>query len=244
MSIIQRFSRMFKAYLNYWIGKAEDPVRMLDQMLYDMQQQLIDSKNQVAIAISDEKKIFNQYEYEKKQADSWEKKAVVAIKSNRDDLAQQAIERQAEHSKQASLLYEQLESQKKAIESLKNSLSVLSNKINDAKRNQNLLSARTQRAKAQKNISATISGLSKVNTIDTIERIEEKISQMETEAQATADMMKELEGSSLDKKIKELESYEKNDALLELKNKIKNNQINSNLELNIKDIEREIKNKN
>lgn len=241
MSIIQRFARMVKAYLNHWIGKVEDPERMLEQMLSDMQQQLIDSQRQVAIAISDEKKLMSQYEEAKKDADLWEKKAIIAVKSGRDDLAQQAIEKQADYTKQANTLYNQLQIQQKAVENLRISLNALNNKINESKRNKNLLIARSKRAQAQRDISATMSGLSKINTLDTMYKIEEKISRMEAEAQATTDMVKELEGANLNNQFKELESIEKKDSLAELKNKIKNSETENYNDISIKEIEEEIK---
>lgn len=241
MSIIQRFARMVKAYLNHWIGKVEDPERMLEQMLSDMQQQLIDSQRQVAIAISDEKKLMSQYEEAKKEADSWEKKAIMAVKSSRDDLAQQAIEKQAESIKQVNILNNQLQAQQKAVENLRISLNTLNNQINESKRNKNLLIARSKRAQAQRDISATLSGLSKINTLDTMYKIEEKISRIEAEAQATTDMVKELEGAKLNNQFKELESIEKKDSLAELKNKIKNNNIENFNDISIKEIEDEIK---
>src|SRR5690606_1084890 len=102
MAIVQRFWTMLKSNLNHLIGKAEDPEKMLNQMLLDMQEQLINAKKQVAIAIADEKRLLKQYEDEKSKAKEWEEKAMLAVRAGKDDLAKQALDRKGDHDKQAN----------------------------------------------------------------------------------------------------------------------------------------------
>src|SRR5690349_13702310 len=99
MAILQRFWTVVKSNLNHLIGKAEDPEKMLNQMLLDMQEQLVSAKKQVAVSIADEKRLLQQYEQEKKLSQEWEKRAMLAVKAGNDELAKQALERQAEHAK-------------------------------------------------------------------------------------------------------------------------------------------------
>lgn len=220
MAIIQRFWTVLKSNLNHFIGRAEDPEKMLNQMLLDMQEQLIMAKKQVAIAIADEKRLLKQYEDEKAFAKDWEAKAMLAVKAGKDDLAQQALERKADHDKLASGFETQWHSQRQAVEQLKVALNGLSVKITDAKRKKNLLVARARRAEAQKTITNTMSGISNTSAVDTIERMEQKIDQMEAEAQATTEMANEIEVDQLSAQFEKLQVVGSDEALLALKQKM------------------------
>src|SRR5579885_3451801 len=97
MGIFDRLSTMLRSNINDLISRAEDPEKMLNQILVDMRSQLAKAKQQVATAIADEKRLRDQADAEYRQAQDWEQKAMLAIKENRDDLAKQAILRQQEH---------------------------------------------------------------------------------------------------------------------------------------------------
>ena len=145
MGIFQRFWTMLKSNLNHLIGIAEDPEKMLNQTLMDMQEQLISAKRQVAVAIADEKRLIQQYEQEKQNGAEWEQRAMLAVQQNNDNLATQALERQAEHNKLAAGFETNWRAQKQSVEQLKTALHKLSDKISDAKRQKNLLIARARR---------------------------------------------------------------------------------------------------
>ncbi|HXW60367.1 MAG TPA: PspA/IM30 family protein, partial [Myxococcota bacterium] len=220
MAMLGRFWTMLKSNINHLIGKAEDPEKMLNQMLLDMQEQLITAKRQVAISIADEKRLLKQHEDEKAKAYEWEQKAMLAVNAGKDDLARQALERKAEHDKYAQGFEQQWQGQKKAVEQLKVSLNTLSEKISEAKRKKNLLIARAKRAKAQKTITDTMSGISTTSAIDTIERMEQKIDQMEAEAQATTELANEIETDELSAQFEKLNVVSSDKALDELKAKM------------------------
>src|SRR6476620_9892780 len=97
MGIFDRFSTLLRSNINDLISRAEDPEKMLNQILVDMRGQLAKAKQQVATAIADEKRLKDQADAEFKQAADWENKAVLALKENREDLAKQALIRQGEH---------------------------------------------------------------------------------------------------------------------------------------------------
>lgn len=220
MAIVQRFWTMLKSNLNHLIGKAEDPEKMLNQMLLDMQEQLINAKKQVAVSIADEKRLLKQHEDQRALANEWEQKAMLAIKAGKDDLARQALERKAEHEKLANGFQEQWQLQKQAVEKLKTALVSLSEKIEDAKRKKNLLVARAKRAEAQKTITDTMSGMSNANAFDTIERMEQRIDQMEAEASAATELANEIEVDELSAQFKKLDVVASDDALAALKQKM------------------------
>lgn len=211
---------MLKSNLNHLIGKAEDPEKMLNQTLLDMQEQLITAKKQVAISIADEKRLLKQHEDEKAKAQDWEQKAMLAVSAGKDDLARQALERKTEHDKYAKGFEEQWQMQKQAVEQLKVSLNNLSEKISDAKRKKNLLIARAKRAEAQKTITDTMSGMSSGSALETIERMEQKIDQMEAEAQATTELANEIQTDELSAQFEKLNVVGSDRALEDLKRKM------------------------
>jgi hypothetical protein len=94
MGIFDRLATLLKSNINDLISKAENPEKMLDQIVVDMQNQLARAKQQVAAAIADEKRLKDQFEAEYKQSQDWEAKAMLAVKEGRDDLAKQALLRQ------------------------------------------------------------------------------------------------------------------------------------------------------
>jgi phage shock protein A len=220
MAMFRRFWAMLKSNLNHLIGKAEDPEKMLNQMLIDMQEQLITAKQQVAVAIADEKRLLAQLEQEKSAVGTWESRAMQAVNAGSDDLARQALERQADHQKQATGFEQQWQGQKQSVEKLKVALQKLTEKIDDAKRRKNLLVARAKRAQAEKTITETMGGMTNASAFDTMDRMEEKIGQMEAEAQATSELALETGSDSLEEKFKKLDTRNTDDALSALKSKM------------------------
>src|SRR5262249_60532897 len=91
MGIFDRFSTLLRSNINDLISRAEDPEKMLNQILVDMRSQLAKAKQQVATAIADEKRLRDQADAEYRLGQDWEQKAMLAIKEGRDDLAKQAL---------------------------------------------------------------------------------------------------------------------------------------------------------
>ncbi len=104
MGIFDRLASLIKSNVNDLISSAENPEKMLNQIIVDMRDQLVKAKQQVAAAIADEKRLRDQFEAEYKQSQDWEQKAMLAIKEGRDDLAKQALVRQGEHYAHAQQL--------------------------------------------------------------------------------------------------------------------------------------------
>ena len=93
MSLFARISDLLKANINDLLARAEDPERMLNAAIEDMQRQLIDAKSRVAMSIADEKRLEKQYRTQASKAADWEKKAMSAVRAERDDLARDALAR-------------------------------------------------------------------------------------------------------------------------------------------------------
>jgi phage shock protein A len=221
MGFFSRLADVIKSNLNDLISRAEEPEKMLDQIIADMRVQLIEAKKQVAVAIADEKKLKKQYEKEQAVADEWEKKAMLAVRAGDDGLAKQALARQRSHGEITAQYKAQWEKQAHAVEQLKVALRALNAKIEEANRKKAVLIARKRRADAMKSIEETMAGMKEASAFETFERLERKVDQAEAEADAASELNKEMAGDVLKQKFEELEGDAGSDeALLELKRKM------------------------
>jgi phage shock protein A len=205
MGLFDRLSTLLRSNINDLISSAENPEKMLNQILVDMRSQLAKAKQQVAAAIADEKRLRDQADAERRQADDWEKRAMLAVQEGRDDLAKQALVRQGEHSVHAEQLELTWQAHQAETEKLKASLRELNDKIEEAKRKKNLLLARQRRAQAQKRIAETMSSLSEKSAFEAFARMEERIEQNERQIKASAEIDEEFQGDRLAKDFKQLE---------------------------------------
>lgn len=221
MGLLARISTLLRANINDLVSKAEDPEKILNQLILDMQEQLIEAKKQVAVSIADEKRLKKQLDKELGLAREWERKAMMAVRAGRDDLAREALSRKTEHDNLATEYQTHWESQKAAADRLRDSLRQLNAKIEEAKRRKNLLIARQKRAEAQKTITETMSGLNDTSAFDTFDRMAEKITQMEAEAEASVELAESFSGDQLASKFSELEQdHGADEALSALKAKM------------------------
>ncbi len=220
MGLFSRLGTLIRSNINELINKAEDPEKMLNQVLVDMKQQLIEAKKQVAVAIADEKRIKKQWEQEAAKAADWEKKAMLAIRAGDDTLARAALARKADHDEVANQLKDQWEAQKTSVENLKGALRGLDNKIEEAKRKRNLLVSRQKRAEAQRTINETLSSINSTSAFDTFDRMSDRVTQLEAEAEATQEISGALNEGSLESQFKALEASSVDDQLDALKRKM------------------------
>ena len=205
MGIFDRLSTLLRSNLNDLISSAENPEKMLNQIITDMGGQLAKAKQQVAAAIADEKRLRDQADAEFRQAEDWEKRAVLAVQEGRDDLAKQALVRHQGHLDHGRQLESTWQSHREETEKLKNSLRDLNEKIEEAKRKKNLLLARQRRAQAQRRISETMSGMSEKSAFEAFARMEERIEQNERQLKAVNEIDEEFTGDRLANDFKRLE---------------------------------------
>lgn len=206
MGIFQKLSTVIKSNINDLISRAENPEKMLNQIILDMRDQLAKAKREVASAIADERKLKSQLDAEVKQARDWQHRAMLAVKEDRDDLAKQALIRQKEHTDRAHVLQQTWEAQASETEKLKGSLRQLNDKIEEAKRKRNLLIAKQKRAQAQRRIHETLSGLSDTSAFEAFNRMADKIEEEERKSVAQVEVTEALQGDTLESEFLRLES--------------------------------------
>ena len=206
MGIFQKLSTLVRSNINELISRAENPEKMLTQIILDMRDQLARAKREVAAAIADERKLKQQLDDEVRQARDWEHRAMLAVRENRDDLAKQALIRQQEHAERAASLEQTWRSQAAEIEKLKGSLRQLNDKIDEAKRKRNLLVAKQKRAQAQRRIHETMSGLSDSSAFEAFNRMAEKIEESERRLLAESEVDQALAVPSVESEFLRLEA--------------------------------------
>jgi phage shock protein A len=206
MGIMDRVATVVRSNLNHLINKAEDPEKMLDQILIQMRQQLVEAKREVAVAIADEKRLAAQLEAELEQVREWERRATMAVQKGEDDLAREALRRKADHEQIAIGYKKQWDAQQDSTENLKNALRALSQKIEEAGRKKNLLVARQKRAEAQKHIHEVMTGLTDTSAFESFDRMTAKVEQIEAQAGAAVELSQELSGDTMEQRFRALES--------------------------------------
>jgi len=218
MGIFSRISDIFKANINDMLDKAEDPEKMINQMVLEMEESVNKTTLAVANAIANEVSIQKKLDQARKEQDDWEKKAMQALQANREDLARQALERKNIAAKNIADLQPIYEQARATTTNLRQQLAQLKAKLDEARMRQTTLIARSQAAKAQKQIAQSMSGVGS-DAFSKFDKFEGKVEKLE--AQATAYQQLASEQTSLEEEFKKLSSSSDVDSeLLALKEKM------------------------
>ena len=202
MGLFDRISRVVRANLNDMVSKAEDPEKVLEQSIIDMQEDLIQLRQAVAQAIASQKRTEQQFNQNQSQANSWQQRAQLAMQKGDENLAREALVRKKGYVDTANTLKAQLNGQSTQVDQLKRSLIALEGKISEAKTKKNMLKARAQAAKAQEQLQSAVSNIGTSSAMAAFERMEEKVLNAEARAQAAG----ELAGADLETQFVQLEA--------------------------------------
>ena len=152
MGIVTRFINVIRAYTNSFLDKAEDPEKMLQQMLSDLETQERQAKQRMTEALALQKRLERDTEKENQEAEKWEQKAILAVQNEKDELAKEALVRKKEHQRRANEFENQLEKHRNNSEVLKSGYQKMEDKIEEIKRKKGLLMAKQKQAEAQEKI--------------------------------------------------------------------------------------------
>src|SRR5512147_1195147 len=150
MALLERVSTLVRANLNDLIDKAEDPEKMIKQVMLDMQNQLLQVKTQVAIAIADQHLLEKKKKENEDKVSEWMRKAELAVDKRQDDLARAALERVESYRELSSSFEQQLIDQKAQVENLKTALRQLEQKLIETNAKADVLISQHRRARAAK----------------------------------------------------------------------------------------------
>mgnify|MGYP000848986473 FL=1 len=218
MGIFDRISDIFKANVNDTLDKAEDPEKMLKQMVIEMEESINKTTLAVASSIANEKTLERKLIKARAESADWEQKAMQAINANREDLAKAALQKKAIVDRNVVDLEPIYTSAKTTSDKMRSQLDALRAKLDEARTRQSTLIARSQAAKAQKQIAQSLNGIGS-DAFSKFDKFEGKIEKLEGEAEA----FEQLGGSNtkLDDEFKTLSTSAGVDSeLLQLKAKM------------------------
>ncbi|MEH2264905.1 PspA/IM30 family protein [Nostoc sp.] len=214
MGLFDRIKRVVSSNLNDLVNKAEDPEKMLEQAILEMQEDLVQLRQGVAQAIAAQKRSEKQYADAQNEINKWQRNAQLALQKGDENLARQALERKKTYTDTSTALKASLDTQSTQVETLKRNLIQLESKISEAKTKKEMLRARITTAKAQEQLQNMVSGMNTSSAMSAFERMEEKVLMQEARAQSAG----ELAGADLESQFARLEgSSDVDDELAALK---------------------------
>lgn len=202
MGLFDRISRVVRANVNSAVNAAEDPEKILEQTVVDMQEDLVKLRQAVAGAIASQKRLEQQYNQAQTQSDEWYRRAQLALQKGDENLAREALSRKQTFASTATSLKQQLDQSSGQVATMKRNMTSLESKIAEAKTKKNMLQARAKAAKATEQITQAMGQIDTASAMNTFGRMEEKVLELEAKTSAMA----ELAGDSLETQFAALES--------------------------------------
>jgi len=216
MGLFDRISRVIKANINDLVSKAEDPEKLLEQSLLEMQEDMVQLRQAVASAIASQKRFGQQCSQAQDRVNTWHQRAQLALQKGDENLAREALQRKKTHVETATTLKGQLEQQNQHVDNLKRNLQALEAKISEAKTKKDMLKARLQAAKAQEQLQETVGKIGTSSAAAAFDRMEEKVLQIEARAGAAG----ELAGDQMESKLAALGGSDVDEELAQMKAQI------------------------
>ena len=188
MGILERIGDLAKANINDLLDKAENPEKMVKQIIIDMEAQITKATQALGQAMASQKQAERQLENAKQTSADWEAKAKMALQSGNEELAKKALANKVTADSNIQSLqssYDQISAQ---TAELKSRVEVLRSKLDEARMKQNMLIARARMAEAQKGVATSLSGTDSTSAFSKLDKMEKKIEGQEAEAEAFSSM--------------------------------------------------------
>jgi len=191
MGLVERIKALAKANLNHLLEQAEDPEEALRQLIASMEAELSEARFEVASAARDEHRLCDQYHYHVRQGDVMAEKARLAVGQGEDDLAREALRRRRSSGHLAGDLKAQWSVQQQTVEALRNHLLALEAKLDEARRRREILVTRRRMARVRQDLQEATAHAGAAGTSRDFERLEECVDELETQADADAELAAE-----------------------------------------------------
>jgi phage shock protein A len=215
MALLERVSTLIRANLNDLIDKAENPEVMIKQVILDMENQLLQVKTQVAVAIADQHVLEKKQQENEENERQWRRRAEMAVDKNDDTLARTAIERSMSYKQMAESFRQQVEDQKTQVENLKSALLKLQQKLDEARAKSEVLIAQHRRTRTAHKAGEAGRTMGADTHAAAFDRMKDKVAQKEAVAEATSELLEDdVEGrfaqmekqSEIDRLLNELKA--------------------------------------
>jgi phage shock protein A len=189
MGLLERVSTLIRANLNDMVDRAEDPEKMIKQVILDMENQYLQVKTQVAVSIADQHILEKKLHEQEDTAKDWMRKAEVAVDKTQDDLARAALDRYQTALRLTQSFQEQVNDQKAQVDTLKNALVKLEQKLEEAKSKREMLMARHRRSIALDKAAKAQAAIGEGSKSATFDRLKERVHHTEATASAEVDLL-------------------------------------------------------
>ncbi|KAL1361909.1 hypothetical protein HN51_010219 [Arachis hypogaea] len=216
MNLFDRFARVVKSYANAIISTFEDPEKILEQAVLEMNDDLTKMRQATAQVLASQKRLENKYKAAEQASEEWYRKAQLALQKGEEDLAREALKRRKSYADNASSLKAQLDQQKSVVDNLVSNTRLLESKIQEARSKKDTLKARAQSAKTSTKVSEMLGNVNTSGALSAFEKMEEKVMAMESQAEALG----QLTSDDLEGKFAMLESSSVDDDLANLKKEL------------------------
>ncbi len=212
MALLERVGTLLRANINDLIEKAEDPEKLAKQLVLDMENQLLQVKTQVAIAIADQHLLQKKLKEHEDAMNQWNRKAELAVQKQQDDLARAALQRSLSNQQLTAGFVQQLEDQTAETETLRNAFANLQQKLHETRATCEMLIARNRRAHTVGKAHAARSIADTQHKSSTFNRLRSTIQRKEA-TNAASHMI--LEAETLEDRFTTLEREDQIERLLE-----------------------------
>jgi phage shock protein A len=189
MALLERVATLIRANLNDLIDKAEDPEKMIKQVILDMQNQLLQVKTQVAISIADQHVLEKKFAENQENERQWQQRAEIAVDRGDDVLARAALERALGHQSMAVNFRQQVDDQKAQVENLKVALLKLQQKLAEAQNKSDMLIAQHRRTRALGKATNAGAAMGDGSNSAAFDRLKDKVQHSEAAVQASAELL-------------------------------------------------------
>lgn len=208
MGVWGRLGQVIRSQVGSWVQVAEDPEKMLDQAVADMQRDLIQLRQAVAQAIATQKRTERQSHQTARLSQEWYNRAQLALQKGDEGQARTALAQRHTYQRTCTQLEAHIGEQKATISQLKTNMRELEVKIADVRTRRDLYIARARSAEASQRIQTMMGQLSHERTLGTLSQMEDKVLDLEAQASAITELNQELTAQSLEGRFAELEQAE------------------------------------
>ena len=210
MGLLDRFSRLVRANVSTWVSGAEDPEKVLQQAVTDMQSDLVSLRQAVAQAIATQKRTERQAEQAERTAQEWYNRAQLALQKGDEAIARDALSRRQSYTQNAQTLTAHISQQRDTVQTLKTNMMTLERKIADARTRKDMYIARARAAQSSTRINEMIGTVGTSSALNAFEKMESRVLDLE----AQAEVVGELGVDPIDRQFSQLEAQRQVDAQL------------------------------
>ncbi|XP_072970783.1 membrane-associated protein VIPP1, chloroplastic [Typha angustifolia] len=225
MNLFDRLARVVKSYANAVLSSFEDPEKILEQAVLEMNDDLVKMRQATAQVLASQKRMENKYKAAEQASNDWYRRAQLALEKGDEDLAREALKRRKSYADNASSLKAQLDQQRSVVDNLVSNTRLLESKIAEAKSKKDTLKARAQSAKTATKVSEMLGNVNTSSALSAFEKMEEKVMTMESQAEA----LNQLTTDDLEGKFAMLETSSVDDDLTKMKRELSGSSLKGEL---------------